>query len=99
MISGSDERRTEKRDLCSVKIEYSIDSPDCAHLDCGPWVNVTSDISYRGIGLYSKHPIRKGQKIKIFLNHISSDPIRASARWCHRVNDELYKVGVAYLQE
>jgi hypothetical protein len=96
MTDGFSEKRSEKRDPCNVKIEFSIDSADCVNTDCGPWVNVTSDISFKGMGLYSKHPIRKDQKMKIFLNHVSSDPIRARARWCHKFSDELYRVGVLY---
>lgn len=93
----SNDRRTEKRDSCSVKVEYSIDSPECAHMDCGPWVNVTSDISYSGMGLYSEHAIRKGQKLNIFLKHLSGDPLTARARWCTRLNDELYRIGIMYV--
>lgn len=96
IMSVLNERRAEKRDPCNVKIEFSIDSPDCATRDCGPWINFTSDISFKGMGLYSRHPIREGQKIKIFLNHISNDPIVARARWCRRFNNELFRIGVLY---
>jgi hypothetical protein len=96
MISSANDRRAEKRDTCSVKVEYCIDSSDCANMDCGPWVNVTSDLSYSGMGLYSAHPVRKGQKLKIFLNHISSDPITARAKWCIKLNDEIFRIGIIY---
>lgn len=91
-----EKRRTEKREYCGMKVEYSLEGSDCGAHDCGPWVNITSDISFSGMGLYSEHPIEKGSMVNIFLRHISPAPRKARAVWCLKIDDSLYRVGLKY---
>jgi c-di-GMP-binding flagellar brake protein YcgR len=90
------QRRKEHRDNCSVNVEYYLDSEDCERIDCGPWNNVTSDISYSGMCLYSNREITKGHRLKIYLRHVSKDPLVAQVRWCNRLSDNLFRMGVCY---
>lgn len=90
-------KRAERRDTYRIKAEYSLISPDCGTIDCGPWINYTSDISLSGMGLYSHQPIRMGELVNIYLRQISQDPIRTRTVWCHRVMDDLYQIGLHYL--
>ena len=95
MASYSNPRK-EPRDNCSINVEYSFISTDCNETDCGPWANVTTDVSFSGMGLYSNHEIKKGQKLNIYLKHVSIDPIVGEVRWCTQLSPELFKLGVSY---
>jgi hypothetical protein len=90
------EHRRERRDPCGVKVDYILHAPDCDKRDCGPWSNVTVDISYSGMGLYTDRNFTEGEKLKIFLRHLSNDPVLAEVRWCNVVSDSLYRIGLRY---
>jgi c-di-GMP-binding flagellar brake protein YcgR len=92
------QRRSENREYCSIRVEYALVSDDRDSRDCGPWVNVTSDISVSGMGIFSERPIPRGKKMHIYLRHVSREPRSARAVWCMRVDSGLYRVGLRYCQ-
>ncbi len=89
------DRRSETRYPVRLKIEYCVDIDE--NKDIGPRETFTTDISYRGMCIYSDRPIEKGQTIEIFLRHVYKKPIVAEVKWCIKLTNNLYKVGVQYL--
>lgn len=93
-----EDRRSETRYPVRLKIEYCVDVREYGEdKDIGPRETFTTDISYRGMCIYSDRPIEKGQTIEIFLRHVSKKPIIAEVKWYIKLSNNLYKVGVHYL--
>jgi hypothetical protein len=97
LMGTYDDQRKEKRDTCNVNIVFGIDPEDCDTVDCGPWSNVTFNISYTGMCIYSDREISIGKKVNIFLKHVSNDPLIAVVRWCTKMANGLYQVGIQYV--
>jgi hypothetical protein len=89
--------RAAKRYTFRMPIQCSYDVEDCDMADERPVQTFTTDISDVGLGMYSQCPAREGQLIKIFLRHVSREPILGEVRWCRGDMGDLYKIGVRYL--
>jgi hypothetical protein len=92
-LNGKD-RRTEKRHPCKVLIEYSFAPEDCPSK--GPWENYTTDLSFNGMGFQSKCPAKVGQKMMVLLKYVFEAPRIAEVRWCVKLDNNKYRIGVQY---
>ncbi|MEJ2314498.1 MAG: PilZ domain-containing protein [Nitrospirota bacterium] len=87
------EKRSEERTQLNSHVECSYGPFECEDEDRGPWKNLIADISHGGMGFYSHLPAEIGQVVKIFLQHVFTEPLLAEVRWCAK-QSESYKIGV-----
>ncbi|NIR65064.1 MAG: hypothetical protein GWN61_12610 [candidate division Zixibacteria bacterium] len=92
----SRKKRLELREYCNIKVEFSLVPDDCDSGDCGPWHNITSDISFGGMGIFSERPFEPGQKLNVYFRHVSSLPYIVRVVWCQKIDNSLYRVGLEY---
>ena len=94
-LEGKD-RRSERRNLCKLEVEYSVECRNSEKPAPDLQKTYTADISHSGMGLYSKCPVREGQKIEIFLFNVVKDPLMGEVRWCRKHTNDLYIIGVQF---
>jgi len=95
MITGS-ERRDLKRDHFTVTLDYAFSTLENGRLDCKKGSAVSVNISKGGLGIYSLSPFSVGQDLKLFCEQLRNTPINAQIRWCSKVSNDLYKVGIMF---
>lgn len=86
------ERRKENRNLFTVTVKYAFykSSPLSYHTDLG----LTTDMSQNGLGLYTNKPVEVGEGLKLYSKRLADKPVTAEVRWCSKVSDALYRVGL-----
>lgn len=95
-MASAAERRTNKRELFTVTLEYSYSELIDGKLDCTSGDAITRNISHNGLGLFCTHMLSKGQDIKIFSTKISDTPQSATVQWCAKLTNDMYKIGLIF---
>jgi hypothetical protein len=95
-MKSGEGRRQQKRELFTITVEYSFSSFSRDSLNCETGSGITTNISPGGLGFYTDRLIRAGQDLKVFSSHLSTEPINAVVRWCDRISDNMYKVGMMF---
>lgn len=54
------------------------------------------DISNSGACIYSQQSFAEGDYVKIFCSNFGDTPIKATVRWCKKMDDRLFKVGLSF---
>jgi len=54
------------------------------------------DISRAGACIYTQQEFLEGDTIKVYCSKFGDMPIKTSVRWCRKVDDRLFKVGVSF---
>ncbi len=90
------EQRSERRTQLDMRVECSFGPSEYEEEGKGPWRNFVCDISDSGMGFYSYRPAENGQVVKIFLQHVFTEPLLAEVRWCSK-QSESYKIGVLFI--
>jgi hypothetical protein len=88
--------RASKRAVYTVTLEYSYSSVKDGSLNCVTGAGVTSNISSGGLGFYSDNMLRTGQKLKVFSKSMSENPIKGVVRWCNKISDDMFKIGLMF---
>ncbi|MDA8325016.1 MAG: PilZ domain-containing protein [Nitrospiraceae bacterium] len=89
------ERRRHKRDLTTVPMSYTAFPPEGAGPQKGEATNgITLNVSDTGICFYTQCLIEEGVSVVITSNAIWDEPKRGTIKWCRKITDELYRVGV-----
>ncbi len=88
------ERRDGKRDLFTVTVEYSVQTPEAVDEGCSKGVCLTTNMSKKGLGLIMDCHVDEGQSIAIYGDNLSGGPLTANVRWCSRVSDGIYRIGL-----
>lgn len=95
-MAAYQEKRNERREFLAVTVEYSLSFLENGALSCKTSEGITSNISKGGLSLYMNNPIGTGQDIKVFNNRIFEEPKIAFVRWCSKISDSIFKVGVKF---
>jgi|Deesub1362A_J573_1020465.scaffolds.fasta_scaffold00087_14 hypothetical protein len=91
-----EERRREKRDLFTITVEYE---PSFLEAGTPPQrgIGLTTNISSRGLGLYTNSPLKIGESIKVFSTHLSDEPKIAEVKWCSQVSHAIFRAGLMFV--
>lgn len=57
------------------------------------------DISTSGACIYTQQQFAEGETINVFCSKFGDAPIKSTVRWCKKVDERLYKVGVSFEAE
>jgi hypothetical protein len=88
------ERRTDVRELFSITVQF-----DCAQNDdpgCKSGNAVTSNLSQKGMGLFTSQNVELGKEIIIRSHKLDEQPVRAEVKWVYKYANALYKLGVCF---
>ena len=89
------ERREEKRDLFTVTVEYAVQTPEAENKGCSSQgVGLTTNMSKHGLSLIMNCHMNEGQRISLHGDNLSNGRLTANVRWCSRVSDGLYRIGL-----
>ena len=95
-MASYDEKRTDRRKVFTTTILYSMSLVENDRLHCLTNEALTTNISERGLGLYTGTQLKRGQDIKVYSRTLSDRPIFALVKWCSKVSDNIFKVGVEF---
>jgi hypothetical protein len=87
------EQREEKRSLFTVTVEYSVTSSEFES-NCSKGVGMTTNISSKGLCILMNCPLEEGQCVALYGSKLSDGLLSANARWCSKVSDNLYRIGL-----
>lgn len=90
------EKRTNKRAVYSVTVEYSYSFVKDGSLGCKTGAGITTNISSGGLGLYTDRMLKAGQDLKVFSKSMAESPKKAVVRWCKKISDDMFKVGLMF---
>lgn len=88
--------RASKRSVYTVTLSYSYTVVKDGSLNCVNGAGVTSNISSGGLGFYADSMLKAGQNLKVFSKSMSEDPIQAVVRWCKKISDDMFKIGLMF---
>ena len=86
--------RAEKRNLFIVTVEYSLTSND-PDGECYKGVGQTTNISRSGLGMIMNCQVDEGQCVALYGSKLASGLITGQVKWCSRVSDGMYRVGLS----
>lgn len=88
------DKRESRRDFCSFTLEYTYTPRDNG--SHGPKTSraLTTNVSPGGIGIFTDRPLPAGDTISVFSRQIRDTEFGAEVRWCRRISDTLYRVGL-----
>lgn len=89
-------RRREKRGVFTATIEYSYIGEVGGEYQDVSGKGLTTNLSRRGLGFYTYLPFCKGQALTVLGRNISKRPIPATVRWCFKISDHIFKVGLMF---
>jgi hypothetical protein len=87
----SNERKHPRNDYVTT-FEYILD-PTVTRVKA-----VTKDISKGGLCIYTQEEHEKGQRIKITESTICSGHTDAEVRWSQKVDEEIFRVGLKFIE-
>ncbi len=90
------EKRAEKRELFTVTLEYACTSVDDGRLSCFTSSGVSTNLSTSGMGFYTEGALKRGHDLTLYSSKISLVPVNAKVRWCSKLSESLYRVGVSF---
>ncbi|GAB4389265.1 MAG: hypothetical protein Kow0025_13550 [Thermodesulfovibrionales bacterium] len=93
-MTDAAERRTEPRSLFTVTVKYAFYKS--AHLVYQTDLGLTTDMSRTGLGLYTNRAIDVGESLKLYSKRLSDKPVEAQVKWCARVSESLFRVGLSF---
>ena len=101
MIGGgtSEERRKQRRDLITLPISYSYASLN----DSGTYKSLTTNgitlnISDSGMCFYTHVRLDEGLPVNVSSRAIWDTQKKGVIKWCRKITEELYRVGLSLLQ-
>lgn len=87
-----EEMRGEPRILFIVSLRYAkVERLTPDHKDFA----LSNDLSRNGLGFHADKALGVGQSIKLY--GMSEKPVSAQVRWCKRVSDTLFRVGLLFV--
>lgn len=91
-----EERRHFKRELMTVPVNYTYAHvDDKQELKCIAAKGITLNVSKEGVGFYTSLPINEGGDIKVINSKAIWDtPKNGMVRWCLKISNDLYRVGI-----
>ncbi len=90
-----EERRRQRRDLITVPINYSYTYiTDQDNIKSVSTSGITLNVSDSGMCFYTNVPLQEGKEINIFSKAIWENPKKGMVKWCRKITEELYRVGV-----
>lgn len=84
----TDEKRRQKRELITVPVNYN--GPPWA----GPACGISLNLSETGMCFYTPMPLDEGVPLEVTSKAIWDNPRPAVVKWCRRITEELYRVGI-----
>ena len=96
MHHSVNEKRTNKRSVYTVTLEYSYAMVKDDSLSCVTGAGVSSNISSGGLGFYTDRMLKTGQDLKVFSKSMAENPVKAVVRWCQKISDDMFKVGLMF---
>ena len=97
MASGgiAHERRRHKRDLTTVPMSYHLVVSKGAQK--GETANgITLNISGKGICFYTQICLEEGTPVNITSRALWERARQGTVKWCRKITEELYRVGVSF---
>lgn len=92
-MSYMTERRDGRRNLFTVTIEYSL-TDEVSDKFIRKGQGLTTNISNNGIGLILTAPVEEGQRIALYGEKLTNNPLTGSVRWCTKISDGIYRTGL-----
>jgi hypothetical protein len=89
-------KRIEERRLFTVTFDFTYSTIAEERQSCKNGFGISTNISNSGMGFLTNEPFENGQDIKVFNPRISDGPRAAQIRWCVKLSESLYKVGVCF---
>ena len=83
------ERRWHRRALITVPIKLYCRPPRDEAVN-----GVTHNVSDTGIGVYIENSLDDGMPVIIRSRAVGEDPRHGVIRWCKKISERLYRVGV-----
>jgi hypothetical protein len=62
----------------------------------GSGSGVTTNLSRGGLCFYAYHHLGEGQEVNVHSHQIARSPLLAKVRWCERISNTLYRVGLSF---
>jgi hypothetical protein len=91
-----EDKRKEARERANDGVIYLHESVNVSQAAQN---GLAFDISSSGACIYTHQEFNEGDSIKVFSQKFGDRPIKATVRWCRKVDDALFKVGLAFNRE
>jgi hypothetical protein len=91
-----EEKRREDRERANDGVIYLHES---VNINQTAQNGLAFDISSSGACIYTHQEFKEKDSIKVFSQKFGDRPIKATVRWCRKVDDALFKVGLSFNQE
>ncbi len=90
------QKRAEERAPFAAAVDYTYSYSEEDRLKCFTAVGITTNLSDHGLGFYTYAPVSSGQAVTVFSRQLSPEPLVTEARWCSKVSDTIFKVGLRF---
>jgi len=91
----SEERRRDRRDLITVPLNFSYSFKDRDEKEKSFTTNgISLNVSPSGMCFYTHMPLDEGTVIHLSSKAIWETPMKGAVKWCRKITEELYRVGV-----
>jgi hypothetical protein len=87
----TEEKRRQRRELITVPVNYSYVSGEP---EASATSGITLNLSDTGMCFYTHMPLAEGAPLKVSSTAIWEEPRPAVVKWCRRITEELYRVGI-----
>lgn len=92
-MQGIMERRKEPREHVRDGVLYLHESES---LTQSAQNGLAFDVSHDGACIYTQQEYREEDTIKVFCKQISDRPVTARVKWCKRMDENLFKIGLIF---
>ncbi len=95
-MAYNDNKRKYQRKLFTTTVDYTYGFRSEGSLDIKTGKGVTTNLSDGGLGFYTYMPFCIGQGMDLHIWQMSRKAIPATVRWCSKVSDSIFKVGLMF---
>jgi hypothetical protein len=91
----SEERRRARRDLITVPLNFTYSYKDSEQKEKSATTNgISLNVSPRGMCFYTHLMLGEGTELTLSSKAIWDVPKKGIVRWCRKITEELYRVGL-----
>lgn len=89
-----EEKRKTRRDIITVPVNYSYSAKAEGAPVKQDTSGITLNVSEKGICFYTHMCLEEGAPISLTSKAIWESPKKGAVKWCRKITEELYRVGI-----
>jgi hypothetical protein len=92
-LAMGSERRKANRDEVKDGVLYLHEA---LHINQAAQNGLAFDLSIDGACIYTQQEYDENDSVKVFCKKFGDEPIKATIRWCKKVDERLFKIGLSF---